>query len=92
MTGRKGDSEFPLTPKEAALLRRLAGSEGRVLSRSELLDEVWGIECDVTTRTVDQHVVHLRQKIEDDPSNPRFLRTVHGAGYRFDGGGRGMEK
>ena len=86
MTGFKGDSEFPLTPKEAALLRRLAENEGRVLSRSYLLDEVWGIECDVTTRTVDQHVARLRQKIEDDPASPRFLCTVHGAGYRFKGG------
>ncbi|MDI9389105.1 MAG: response regulator transcription factor [Synergistota bacterium] len=90
MTGCKGDAEFPLTPKEAALLRCLADNEGRVLSRADLLDEVWGIDCDVTTRTVDQHVVRLRQKIEDDPSRPRFLCTVHGAGYRFDRFGKGL--
>jgi DNA-binding response OmpR family regulator len=74
---------YALTPKEAALLRFLFVHEGRVLDRATLLDHVWGISCDVTTRTVDQHVVRLRQKIEDDPAAPRFLVTVHGAGYRF---------
>jgi hypothetical protein len=49
-------------------------------------EDVWGIECDVTTRTVDQHVVRLRQKIEDDPSKPVYLLTAHGAGYRFSTG------
>jgi DNA-binding response OmpR family regulator len=83
MCGIKGDVHFPLTPKEAALLRFLFVHEGRVLDRATLLDHVWGISCDVTTRTVDQHVVRLRQKIEDDPAEPRFLVTVHGAGYRF---------
>ncbi len=83
MTGRKGDVEFALTPREASLLRFLLEHEGKVVSRNTLLDEVWGIECEVTTRTVDQHVVRLRQKIEEDPSRPLFLCTVHGAGYRF---------
>jgi DNA-binding response OmpR family regulator len=87
MTGRKGKIPFSLTPKEVALLRFLMEREGKVVSRNMLLDEVWGIECDVTTRTVDQHVVRLRQKIEDDPAKPRFLLTVHGAGYRFSRNG-----
>ena len=83
MSGRRGGVEFALTPREAALLRFLLEHEGKVVSRNTLLDEVWGIECEVTTRTVDQHVVRLRQKIEEDPSRPLFLCTVHGAGYRF---------
>lgn len=83
MTGSRGDVSFSLTPRENALLRFFAGREGKVLTRDLLLEEVWGIECDVTTRTVDQHVVRLRQKIEDDPSRPEHLVTVHGAGYRF---------
>ena len=83
MTGQKNGVEFALTPKEAALLRFLMEREGKVVSRNTLLDDVWGIDCEVTTRTVDQHVVRLRQKIEDDPSRPVFLCTVHGAGYRF---------
>lgn len=83
MAGSRGGSPFTLTPRENALLRFFADREGKVLSRDVLLEDVWGIECDVTTRTVDQHVVRLRQKIEDDPSKPVHLLTVHGAGYRF---------
>lgn len=83
MAGSRGGSPFALTPRENALLRFFADREGKVLSRDVLLEDVWGIECDVTTRTVDQHVVRLRQKIEDDPSSPVHLLTVHGAGYRF---------
>ena len=83
MSGQKGGSRFFLTPKEAALLRFLVDHGGKVVSREVLLEEIWGIDCEVTTRTVDQHVVRLRQKIEDDPSRPVFLQTAHGAGYRF---------
>lgn len=86
MTGSNGGLTFSLTPRENALLRFFAGRVGKVLSRELLLEEVWGIECDVTTRTVDQHVVRLRQKIEDDPSKPVHLLTAHGAGYRFTTG------
>ena len=84
LSGRRRDgASFSLTPKEAALLRFLLAHEGRVIDRNTLLEEVWGISCDVTTRTVDQHVVRLRQKIEDDPAEPRRLLTAHGAGYRL---------
>ncbi len=84
LSGRRRDgASFSLTPKEAALLRFLLAHEGRVIDRNTLLEEVWGISCDVTTRTVDQHVVRLRQKIEDDPAEPRHLLTAHGAGYRL---------
>jgi DNA-binding response OmpR family regulator len=84
MTGRKGGVSFALTPKEADLLRCLAANEGKVVSRETLLETVWGIDCEITTRSIDQHVVRLRQKLEDDPSAPRFLHTVHGVGYRCD--------
>ena len=83
MKGTRAATPFALTPKETALLQFFVSQEGRVVTRAVLLEEVWGIECDVTTRTVDQHVVRLRQKIEADPANPEHLQTVHGAGYRF---------
>lgn len=83
MRGERAGKAFALTPKEAAMLRHFAENEGRVLSREELLEAVWDIDCDVTTRTVDQHMLRLRQKLEKDPAEPRFFQTVHGAGYRF---------
>ena len=86
MTGRRGDVPFSLTPKEAALLRHLAANEGKAVSRETLLELVWGIDCEVTTRSIDQHMLRLRQKLEADPANPRFLHTVHGVGYRFENG------
>lgn len=72
-----------MTPKEFGLLRLLAGRQGEVVRRDELLDEVWGYERFPTTRTVDNHVAMLRAKLESDPANPRHLLTVHGVGYRF---------
>jgi DNA-binding response OmpR family regulator len=84
MTGRKGNVSFALTPKETALLRRLAADEGKVVSREALLETIWGVDCEITTRSIDQHMVRLRQKLEDNPSAPRFLLTVHGAGYRLN--------
>ncbi|MGI6783427.1 MAG: response regulator transcription factor [Aminivibrio sp.] len=86
MAGVKAGGQFALTPMETALLKFLAAREGRVATRETLLEEIWGVDCDVTTRTVDQHVARLRQKIEDDPSRPCFLLTAHGAGYRFTRG------
>ncbi|MDR3255094.1 MAG: response regulator transcription factor [Synergistaceae bacterium] len=87
MTGYQGETRFSLTPKENALLLYFAKNEGRVLSRETLLEAVWGIDadCDITTRSVDQQVARLRQKIEHDPSNPELIKTAHGAGYRFVG-------
>ena len=55
------------------------------LSRDRLLDAVWGYENYPTTRTVDTHIVHLRQKLEPNPEEPRFILTVHGSGYKFVG-------
>ncbi|MGE5557371.1 MAG: winged helix-turn-helix domain-containing protein [Bacillota bacterium] len=72
-----------LTPKEFELLRLLMQNRGRVFTREFLLEQVWGYEFYGDTRTVDVHIRRLRQKIEQDPSNPVLLETVHGVGYRF---------
>lgn len=74
-----------LTPKEFELLRVLAAHPGKVFSRDELLERIWGYEYAGDTRTVDVHVRHLRQKIELDPSNPEYIDTLRGIGYRFKG-------
>jgi len=72
-----------LTAQEFKLLKFFANSPDRVISREELLNEVWGYENYPTTRTVDNHVLRLRRKLEEDPANPRHFLTMHGAGYRF---------
>ena len=81
MTGA-GDP-VPLTPKEVELLRFLATRPGEVCDRAKLLSEVWGYGYLGTTRTLDQTVARLRKKIEDEPSSPVHLLTVHGVGYRL---------
>jgi DNA-binding response OmpR family regulator len=80
---RKSDRELVLTARELRLLRFFLENRGRVVTREQLLDEVWGYEQTPFTRTVDMHVAKLRKKIEDDPARPRFLLTVHGMGYKF---------
>jgi two-component system alkaline phosphatase synthesis response regulator PhoP len=74
-----------LTPKEFELLRVLATHPGKVYTRDELLERIWGYEYAGDTRTVDVHVRHLRQKIERDPSNPEYIETLRGIGYRLKG-------
>lgn len=73
-----------LTPKAYELLLALVRRNGAVATRNELLKEVWGYSAFVTTRTVDSHVAELRRKIEHDPANPRFIKTVWKVGYRFE--------
>ncbi len=73
-----------LTPKEFAMLRLLLENPGAVVSRDRFLDVVWGYTAFPTTRTVDKHIVSLRHKLEDDPERPRWILTVHGAGYRLE--------
>jgi DNA-binding response OmpR family regulator len=80
---RKGDRDLPLTARELRLLRFFLEHRGRVVTRDQILDEVWDYERAPFTRTVDMHVAKLRRKIEDDPARPRFLLTVHGLGYKF---------
>jgi two-component system alkaline phosphatase synthesis response regulator PhoP len=79
----KSGREIKLTRKEFDLLRYLVEFRGEVVTRDRLLDEVWGYEHYPTTRTVDTHILRLRQKFEDDPERPRHIVTVHGQGYRF---------
>jgi DNA-binding response OmpR family regulator len=73
-----------LTPKAYELLVALVRRGGAVITRNELLKEVWGYSAFVTTRTVDSHVAELRRKIEADPANPRHVKTVWKVGYRFE--------
>jgi len=72
-----------LTPLEFELLRFLAENEGKVFSRDVLLDKLWGYDYYGDTRTVDVHIRRLRTKIEEDPSNPKYIITVRGKGYKF---------
>jgi len=72
-----------LTVMEAELLRYLVQSEGRVVSRKSILEDVWGLHEDTDTRAIDNFVVRLRRYIEEDPSQPKHLQTVRGVGYRF---------
>jgi two-component system alkaline phosphatase synthesis response regulator PhoP len=72
-----------LAGKELQLLRYLIDNRGKVVSREELLKEVWAYQPDISTRTVDVHIAWLRQKLEDNPQYPRHIHTVRGFGYRF---------
>jgi len=74
-----------LTAKEFDVLRLLARCRGEIVTRDRLLEEVWGYETYPTTRTVDNHILRLRQKLEDDPSNPRHILSIYGEGYKFIG-------
>jgi DNA-binding response OmpR family regulator len=84
MTVARGGAREPLTLREADMLRLLWRNRGHTVPRRRFLKEVWGHERPPATRTVDQHVAKLRQKIEADPANPRLLLTVFGAGYRLE--------
>ena len=81
----KAGREVGLTRKEFELLRYLVEHRGEILTRDRLLNEVWGYEQFPTTRTVDTHILRLRQKFETDPERPAYIVTVHGQGYRFVG-------
>lgn len=72
-----------MTRKEFGVLRLLAARAGDVVTRDELLNEVWGYEATPTTRTVDNHIASIRAKVEENPSQPRHLLTVHGVGYKW---------
>jgi DNA-binding response OmpR family regulator len=79
---RKGE-EFELTSLEVEILKHLISHQGKVVTREALLDKVWGYDKFPTTRTIDNHILKLRKKIEDDPSHPRHIFSVYGEGYRF---------
>ena len=80
---RSADTTIHLTVMESELLRHLVRNDGRIVSRKQILEEVWGLHEDTDTRAIDNFVVRLRRYIEDDPGNPRHLLTVRGVGYRF---------
>lgn len=80
---RSGDNTIHLTLMESELLRHLVRNDGKVVSRKQILEEVWGLHEDTDTRAIDNFVVRLRRYIEDDPAKPRHLLTVRGVGYRF---------
>ncbi len=75
--------EIPLTSREYALLSFLASNAGRVYSRGQLLEHVWGYDYCGDARTVDVHIRHLREKLEENPAEPRLILTVWGTGYKF---------
>ncbi len=82
---RRDGQRLETTPTELKLLAEFLRNRGRVLTRERLLEQVWGSGVYVTDRVVDNHIVSLRKKIEDDPAAPRHLVSVRGVGYRFDG-------
>ena len=81
----RNGNRVELSAKEFALLAYFVAHPAETLSRDRLLDAVWGYENYPNTRTVDTHIVHLRQKLEPNPEEPRFILTVHGTGYKFVG-------
>ena len=81
----KYGSIIELSERENRLLQYFIQNRGKIVSRGVLLHQVWGYRREPLTRTVDVHIVRLRRKLEKDPRDPRFIITVHGLGYRFDG-------
>ncbi len=79
----KQGTRLNLAGRELQLLRYLIEHRGKVISREELLQNVWEYQPDISTRTVDVHVAWLRQKVEENPQYPKHILTVRGAGYRF---------
>jgi DNA-binding response OmpR family regulator len=80
----RDDTELSLSPRDVKVLRLLYDRRGKVVDRNTLADEVWGVDYFPESRALDQHISQLRKRIEKDPANPRIIRTVHGAGYRFE--------
>ena len=79
----KNGKEVSLTAHEFGLLKYLVINRGNVISREELLDEVWGKDVYVTPHTVDTHMANIRKKLEDDPSQPRYIISIRSVGYKF---------
>ena len=81
----KGGRPLEMSPREYRLLGYFVSRTRQVVSREELLSAVWGYDKSSMSRTVDTHVAKLRKKVEDSPENPRYILTIHGAGYKFTG-------
>lgn len=84
MRGKKNDKRFSLSQKEISLLKHFIAHKGEVLDRNSLLNIAWGPGYHGFTRTLDQHIVQLRRKIEADPKRPEYIQSVYGIGYRFE--------
>jgi two-component system alkaline phosphatase synthesis response regulator PhoP len=84
-TVRRAGETVPLAPKEFDLLVALCERQGAIVSRPELMRQVWGYQTDILSRTVDTHIAELRRKLERDPARPRHILTVRKAGYRLEG-------
>ncbi len=80
----RGHDTVNFTALEFDILRYLIENKGRTVSRKQLLRDVWGIQQDIITRTIDRHMASIRKKIEEDSSNPKYIETVYGIGYRFN--------
>lgn len=80
----KNGEEVDFTALEFDILRYLIQNRGRTVTRKQLLKDVWNIEEDIITRTIDRHMASVRKKVEPDPSAPRYIETVYGIGYRFE--------
>lgn len=78
-----GGEKIQLTLMEMKLLRYLIDNEGTIVSRKTILEDVWGLQEDTDTRAIDNFIVRLRKYLEDEPNNPKFVRTVRGVGYKF---------
>lgn len=81
----KAGEPIDFSPREYEILRYLIERRGQVISRTEMLDRIWGYDSQALTRTVDSHIANLRQKIEDVPAQPAYIQTVHRIGYKFTG-------
>ena len=81
---RHGEEEIRLTPQEAMLLKYLVDRKGEIVTRKELLENVWHLNPDIETRTVDIFIARLRKYFENDPANPVYIKSIRGAGYSFE--------
>jgi DNA-binding response OmpR family regulator len=81
--GSKNGKEFTMTPKEFEILKYLWQHRNESVSRDDLLTKIWGYDESISTRTVDNFVLKIRQKIEDDPAHPKIIFTIHGIGYKL---------
>jgi len=85
LRARRGEDVIDLSLREVCLLELFHRNPGRVLDRNTIFNACWGIDYLPSSRTLDQHISRLRKRIEPDPANPAIIRTVHGAGYRYEG-------
>jgi len=81
---RKDGKDLGLTPLELRILQHMIVRKGQVITRDEFLNHIWGVDnLTVSHRTVDSHIAHIRKKVEENPSKPRYIRSVHSIGYKF---------